>query len=118
MSILSESYALAFILVILFLTDALPEYLRLCGFGQIKKLSLKEYFNEKATTAAYFPENYLEYLNLKYNHFLLKLCSCPFCISFYFALLFGFSCGLLQIMQIYIESLLMFFIIKYLSKSV
>lgn len=73
--IIIYSLAIAYVLFIWLKLDTIEFYFPLKSFKlykkKNKKLSLK----------------YPEYLNLKYNNFLTKLVSCPFCLAFWWSLI-------------------------------
>lgn len=102
------------ILVVLYLTDAVPTYLK-WGLKGYKALLIDEYFQNINIPC----ENYLEYLNFKYDSFWLKLASCPFCLGFWLSLLASlFSVSLDCMPCIYIMALILFFLIRFLAKKV
>jgi hypothetical protein len=103
----------SFLLIVWFKTHAFVEYLNLFKLNNFFKI--KEYI-------AYKQQNplieYPDFLLLKYNTFLTRLLTCPFCLNFWLCLLTSILFGNLNIIYVsslYILSLAIYFIMCRLS---
>ena len=103
------------ILLVWFKTDAFVEYLKIVG---IKKL-----FTDYDLKTNYFNfSNYLdgEFYNItenKYIRFVLKIITCPKCVSFWLCVLVFFFGGLVELIPLgYVCSLFSYYVICSFSK--
>ena len=83
--ILLVAFFIALILLIWFKTDAFVEYFTLLGFGnQIKS---DEYENKKRLEE--YQLTYPRFLRMKYDTFIIKIITCPICLSVWLTFIFG-----------------------------
>ncbi len=112
-SLLIASSFVTFCLIIFFNSDAMPEYLRLFRLNKVFPfLKIDEYFSYNGPLNS---NSYFEFLNgMKgYNNFLVKLISCPLCLSVYLSLIMAFFIGHWYYFPlIYLISLFTYFIFK------
>lgn len=71
---LLSSFAVSFILIVWFETNALVEYLKLWGFK--KYFKIEEFENSMISS-------YPSYLIITYPNFFTKLLNCPICVGFW-----------------------------------
>lgn len=104
-----------FLLVLFYMTDVIPEYLKLFGADRLSSFKITEYF-ESLKSPLVLQTNYFEFLDTQYDSFLFRLLACPFCFNFWLTLintlLFSYFCYL---PTIYVFSLLLFFTLKKVS---
>lgn len=74
---------LAYLMVVWFKSNMLPEYSALAGLG--KWMIFENYSKINAEGDVSFPE----YLAMEYNCFFVRLITCPICLVFWLALLPG-----------------------------
>lgn len=70
---------------LLYKTDFITEYARIFKLNRLFKI--EEYYCEKILSNG--DSSYFEFLNARYNTFLTKLMSCPYCLGFWLCVIFN-----------------------------
>ena len=73
---LQQSFFISIVLIIWFQTGAFYEYAKLFGFKKLFKIKDYTEFSEISEGATY-----IEYLNVQYDSFFIRLISCPICLG-------------------------------------
>lgn len=92
------------VLLVWFKSDAFVEYGKLLRFQPW--LRLKEYEEKRLTES--FPLTYPTFLRLTSDSFLMKLITCPLCLSFWLSLIGIFFIPVYFIPIVYVVSLLIY----------
>ena len=109
-----QAFTSAIILIIWFQTEAFYEYCKLFGFKKLFKIKDYSDFSEISDEGTY-----IEYLNIQYDSFLVRLISCPICLGIWLNILF---CAFLSdfsffFVQTWLSFLLYFITVLLMKKS-
>jgi hypothetical protein len=98
------------LLLVWFKTNAFIEYFK--SFPFLNKV-IHQY--EKSTIAG-LNTDFINFLRLNYNCFLVRLITCPFCLNFWLSIITSFFVGYKFFALIYVSSLVYYKIVNILSK--
>jgi hypothetical protein len=101
----------AFGLIIWFRTEAVKEYFELFNMTHLFKLNEFIDYKKNINSSVDYPD----FLLSKYNNFLTRLLSCPFCLNFWFNLILCSILGIYYFPITYILSLTIYFILNKIS---
>jgi hypothetical protein len=80
---ISNAAACSAVSFLIYKTDFIAEYGKLIGLS--KPLRLSEYFCHKILSGG--KASYFDFLKSKYDNFIARLLSCPFCLGFWLCLI-------------------------------
>lgn len=116
--ILFFSCIISTVLVILFMSDALAEYLRLFRINKLFKFLWVDSYFSQLKSSPMTVNNYWTFIGEKYyDYFVIRLITCPLCLSMYLAIILGLIfLNYKSIPIIYIGALIQYFTIRFFSK--
>jgi len=104
---------ITFVLVIWFNTSAVVEYGKLLKLDGV--LFIKEY--EDYVLNIDIDATYITFLACTKDNFIIRLITCPLCLSLWYSLSISLVIGLIYICPLYLLSLMAYFIFTKLSKA-